>query len=287
VYFGSAVGAMLAAGLLYTGGQGSLLHVERTFFGVHKVTTDEGGRFRSLYHGTTLHGRQSLDSASAEPLTYYHRTGPIGQVFSALAEHLHSGHVGVVGLGTGSLAAYASAGQDWTFYEIDPVVVRIAQNSEYFTYMRDAATNLKVVLGDARLSLAKAPPGTFDLLVVDAFSSDAIPVHLMTSESLVLYQRVLAVNGMLAFHISNRHLSLRSVLAKLAEVHRLSARVQFDRVTKEDEESGKAASEWLIMARSPEDLRRLDSRWIAPSVDPATGVWRDDYSNILSVLSPS
>ena len=285
-YFAAAVSVLLAAGLLYDN-TGTVLHSERTFFGVYRVLNDANGHFRSLYHGTTLHGRQSLDPAKeSEPLTYYHRKSPIGQLFSALADRLAAGDIGVIGLGTGTLAVYATPSQRWTYYEIDPAVVRISQNPAYFTYLKNARAPLHIQQGDARLSLRLSSPRAYDLLIFDAFSSDAIPVHLMTREALALYQTVLSGDGVLAFHISNRHLKLEPILARLAAEQGLVALVQIDQITAEDVAMGKGASQWVMMARTLADLHSLsiDSRWTRARAPQGTPLWTDDFSNILSVL---
>jgi hypothetical protein len=287
-YFAAAVAVVLVAGTFARPTTGDVLHAERTFFGVYRVMNDSGGEYRSLFHGTTLHGRQSRDPARVEePLTYYHRSGPIGQVLTALAGPLERGHIGAVGLGTGSLAAYAGPEQRWTFYEIDPAVVRIARDPRFFTYMHDARAAIGVVQGDARLALNSAPSHSHDLLILDAFSSDAIPVHLITREALAVYQKALAAHGVLAFHISNRHLSLLPVLASLAAEQNLTALTQFDVSTSEDTASGKTSSQWIVMARSSDDLLALatDARWVRPDVNADEPVWTDDFSNIISVIN--
>lgn len=287
VYFAATVSAILAAGWLSGNAGGTLLHAERTFFGVYRVLDDASAGYRSLYHGTTVHGRQSLDPAKmSEPLTYYHRNSPIGQLLAALADPLANADVGVIGLGTGTLAAYATPNQRWTFYEIDPAVVRIAENPTYFTYLKNASARIRILQGDARLSLRAAAPASYRLMILDAFSSDAIPLHLMTREALALYQRALSEDGVLAFHISNRHLTLEPVLCKLAAAQGLVALVQTDRLTPEDVSRGKMSSQWLVMARTPADLRSVatDSRWAQARAEPDTPLWTDDFSNILSVF---
>src|SRR5439155_6829326 len=151
-------------------------------------------------HGNTVHGRQSVEpDRRREPLTYYHPTGPIGQVFAAFSGAAAKSQVGVVGLGTGSLAAYGASGQQFTYYEIDPAVDRLAHDTRYFTFVHDSPARVEVILGDARLTLADAPPRQYGLLVIDAFSSDAIPLHLLTREALQLYLDKLADDGLLAF----------------------------------------------------------------------------------------
>jgi predicted O-methyltransferase YrrM len=286
--FAAAVAAMLVAGLFAGPNTGDVLHAERTFFGVYRVMNDPDGQHRSLFHGTTLHGRQSLDpTRAAEPLTYYHRSGPIGQLLTALAGPLERGHIGAIGLGTGSLAAYATAAQRWTFYEIDPAVVRIAQDPRFFTYLHHAPPGIGVVQGDARLALNAAAPRSHDLLILDAFSSDAVPVHLITREALMVYQQALAPGGVLAFHISNRHLSLLPVLARLAAEQNLAVLTQLDTEATQDTAPGKTASQWVVMARSGDDLQALasDARWVRPDFNHDEPVWTDDFSNIISVVN--
>ena len=170
---------------------------------------------------------QAVDPAhQGEPLTYFHRDGPIGQAFAGLPAVAGRRDIAVVGLGVGTLASYRTPGQQWTFYEIDPEVERIARTDAYFTYLRSCGDGCRVVLGDARLSLARAPLHGYGLIVLDAFSSDAIPIHLMTTEALGLYLSRLAPAGVLAFHITNRHLTLAPVLARLALSHGLAVRLQ-------------------------------------------------------------
>src|SRR5207253_648038 len=156
---------------------------ERSFFGIHRVTLDPTGTQHLLVHGSTIHGRQSLlDGQDRQALTYYHRTGPIGQVFTASSPGGSRRRIAIVGLGAGSLAAYGQPGQEFTFYEIDPAVERIARDEHFFTFLRDCPARVQVVLGDARLKLQQAEDHHYDLLIIDAFTSDAIPLHLLTRE---------------------------------------------------------------------------------------------------------
>jgi hypothetical protein len=242
-------------------------------------------KYRSLVHGTTLHGMQSLDPPrSKEPLTYYYPTGPIGSVFTAFREEFAKSHIAIIGLGAGSLACYGAPGQYWTFYEIDPAIERIARR--YFTFLRDCPPRTNVVLGDARLSLAKAPDLHYSLIVLDAFSSDSIPVHLLTRQAIQLYLTKLADGGILAFHISNRSLDLQPVVGHLARDFGLFGVVREDREISEAEaERGKAVSDWVVIARKKEELGNLpqDSRRELLSGYGGT-VWTDDFSNILSVF---
>jgi spermidine synthase len=285
--FAASVATMLVAGLLAANAQGQTLLLSRTFFGVYRVTADQGARYHSLYHGTTLHGMQAVDPAhQGEALTYYHREGPIGQAFAGLPGVAARRNIAVVGLGVGTLASYRAPGQQWTFYEIDPEVERIARTEKYFTFLKSCGDSCRVVLGDARLSLARAPEREYGFMVLDAFSSDAIPVHLMTAEAIGLYLSRLAPGGVLAFHISNRHLSLAPVLARVALSHRLVVRLQ-QHSAGQTVTGGPLSSGWMVMARTESDLGSLagDTRWIVPSVPASTPLWTDDFSNILSVMN--
>jgi len=259
------------------------LLAHRSFYGRYAVLDirSQGG-YHALYHGSTLHGAQGVrPDERREPLTYYVRTGPLGQIFTATAEKAGRRRVAVVGLGTGTVAAYGNAGEDWTFYEIDPGIVKIARDPRYFTYLRDSPARIGIVLGDARLSMTHAPPHKYDLIVVDAFNSDAIPVHLLTREAIGVYLDKLAPGGIIALHLSNRYLALEPVVAALARERGLAARVGTSTL------SGFffSASTWAVVARSDADLGPLaaDVRWPQAKTRRGVPVWTDDYSSLLSV----
>jgi hypothetical protein len=285
--FALGLAGFLLLGGLYQTDQGKLLHAERSFFGVHRVEVDSTGRYHLLFHGRVLHGIQCLDAARRqEPLAYYERSGPIGEVLADYGRE-PSERIAVVGLGAGTLACYALPGQHWTYFEIDPTVLKLAGDERYFTFLRDSAAPPRIVLGDARLSLAVEPDRQFDLLVLDAYSSDAIPVHLVTREALALYLRKLAPGGRLAFHISNSHLDLEPVLADLARDAQVACLTRQDAVVAPQElASGKAASTWLVMARGANDLATLahDPRWRPSRGRDQPVIWTDDYSSLLSIL---
>ena len=190
--------------------------------------------------------------------------------------------MGVIGLGTGTLAAYAQPGSTWTFYEIDGAVERIARDTRFFHYLDHCGAQCSVVLGDARLMLDRSHV-SHDILVLDAFSSDAIPIHLLTTEALRTYEQRLSPNGVLAFHISNRHIKLAPVIARLARERGLNALTRLDKGV--DAKHGYEASEWVVMARHPQALQGLsaDSRWTKLVAD-ARPAWTDDFSNIWSEL---
>jgi hypothetical protein len=294
--FAAGVAALLAASSLYTGPFGKILHTERSFFGVSRVTNSANGKLRYLFHGGTTHGIQSLDAAaSREPLAYYSSSGPAGSILQALQAKPLYGSAGeprkadwaVVGLGAGAMACYLQPGESLTYYEIDPAVKRIASDPSYFTFLSQCAPDARIVLGDARLKLRDAPDGSYDLIVLDAFSGDTIPMHLITREALALYLRKLAPGGILAFHISNLYLDLAPTLGALARDAGLVCLTADDTgVSQEQIDAGKFPSKWLVMARSQADLGALtnDRRWIPVNVPPGTQVWTDDYSNLLRVI---
>jgi hypothetical protein len=281
--FALALGAvLLAAGWQASDPRQTPLLTVRSFFGVSYVERDAAGRFHELIHGSTVHGRQFIaPERRCEPLAYYHRKGPLGTVFQSL----HPRHVGVIGLGTGAMITYAQSGQAWTFFEIDPAVIAVARNTNLFWFLAECATvTPRFVTGDARLQLAREPDGAFDLLVLDAFSSDSIPVHLLTREALRLYLRKLAPAGVMALHISNRYLELGPVAGNLARDAGLVARWWDD--VDFDPENGRDQSTWVVLARRTEDLGGLEAsvRWTPLEARDSLPVWTDDHSNILRVF---
>jgi len=286
IRFGLGIAALIIAGTL-TAGTTSLWQ-DRSFFGVYKVIGDEGTQNteHTLTHGDTNHGAQIFDGSNPPtPTTYYHRTGPIGQLFDALPNDTARAPFATIGLGTGTMACYAQPGQQMTFYEIDPLVEKMARDPNLFTYLRDCPGDINVVLGDARLSLDRAADRQYGVIVADAFSSDAVPVHLMTREALDLYLAKLRSDGVMAYHISNRNLNLEPVLGNLARDRGLVCYTQFDGQVEGD--PGKLVSHWVMMANKKEDLGSVpnDQRWRSCVVtsDPSD-VWTDDFSNILSTF---
>jgi len=286
--FGLGVAAILLASSLTQESQAQVLHRQRSFFGDLHLRHDADHRYMQMFHGTTLHGMQNLDSQTRrEPLTYFHKTGPIGQLFATLTGPAAPKKVAVTGLGVGTLASYAEPGQSWTYYEIDPAVTHVADDPKYFTYLSDArkrGVKLDVVHGDARLQLKHAAKGEYDLLVLDAFSSDSVPVHLLTREALDLYLSKLAKNGRLVFNISNKYLRLEPVLAAVAQDAKLHGLVQHD--LRPSTDPGKRESSWVVLAREPETLAELgkNPNWRPLKTEANIRMWKDDYSNILSIL---
>lgn len=287
VRFGSSLAAMiLVANATGIASAAKVILSERSFFGVHRVLVfGVHDRFHQLLHGNTLHGLQNMERQS-EPLTYYHRTGPIGTVFTAFSGPTKKENVALVGLGVGSIAAYGEPGQRMTFYEIDPTVRNLATNPKLFTFVRNSKAKVDIVIGDARLQLAKAPDHSYGLIVLDAFSSDSIPVHLLTREAGAMYLRKLAPGGILAYHISNRYLELSGVLTAMARDLGLVAYLDEDAPSRDESDDGKTSSIWMILARQKEDLGPLqkNSNWSVRDLDPGDKAWTDDYSNVLSVL---
>lgn len=291
--FALGLAVLLAAGplLLDPAATGSApreeLLSERSFFGVNRVALETNPvQAHVLIHGTTVHGGQRREPAlRTEPLTYFHRDGPLGQVFAAFPAWRFR-TIGVIGLGAGAAACYAQKGQDWTFFEIDPVVERIARDERYFTYLADCAPRARVVIGDARLSLREVADGSLDLLVLDAFTSDAIPVHLLTREAFMLYRRKLSPDGILMAHISNEYLDLEPVIGRITAATGLFGVIQYyDETDALDEAMLRFPSVWVVMARRPDHIVELapDPRWL-PLRGRNAPLWTDDYVNLVRAL---
>ncbi len=260
-------------------------HQERGFFGVVRVTQQDGYPQRLFLHGTTLHGAQTIAGPDRlRPLTYYAPETPIGQAFSRFAAAGGARAVAAVGLGVGSVACYGRPGQTWRFYEIDPLVVKIAKDPGYFTFLRDCAPQAQIILGDARLSLAREPDRAFDFMLLDAFSSDVVPTHLMTREAVRLFMSKLSDTGVLVFHISNKHLDLASALQRVGAAEGLAMRRQA--WSPDDATTVRAtSSDVMVLARSQAALAPLDAdpRWRRVDAPPGRA-WTDDYTNVIGAL---
>lgn len=284
--------ATLLLALAWQTGAGRVTSV-RSFFGVHKIADIQHGRVRILYHGTTIHGGQRLANEDGSPatgrperLTYYYEGGVLDQAIrSARAAHDGRIDVAVVGLGAGTLACAAAPGENWRFFEIDPEIIRIARDPQKFRFLSACQPAAAVVAGDARLTLA-ADPGKYDLLVLDAFSSDSIPVHLLTREALQLYMSRLNPNGSLLLHISNRHMQLAEVVAAGADDLGLSAWLGQDTSPLDFERDFHAHATIAVIAKTDAALGPLTTQlpWAKMRADPAVRVWTDDYSNILQAI---
>ena len=244
--------------------------------------------YHYIFHGTTLHGAQSLDpKRRLVPISYYYSTGPAGQVFRALSENGFDKPVAIVGLGAGALACYGKPGQIFTFYEIDPLVERIARDPDLFTYLKDCSPQTSVRIGDARLTLASAPGHYYGMFILDAFSGDSIPIHLLTREAVELYLSKLVPEGVLLFNISNRYMNLAPVIDRVATELKLTAFLRDDLEINEIEQAeGKQPSSWVVLARQNKVLAAFDKD---PKWKPLVGklksdLWTDNYSNILQAL---
>ncbi|MBP7864369.1 MAG: fused MFS/spermidine synthase [Acidobacteria bacterium] len=273
---------------LHSACPGRVLAADRNFYGVHRVIESPDGRLRAFLNGNTVHGCQlTAPEARRVATSYYHATGPAGQVLAALKGSPRARDVGVVGLGAGVLAAHAEPGQTFTFFELDPYVIRVATDPGLFTFLSDCRGRVRIVPGDARLTLRHQPAHSLDLLVLDAFTSDSIPVHVMTREAVALYLEKLRPNGLVLFHVSNHYLDLSRPLACTARDLGLTARLQRDNlVAPRDRLEKKDPSWWVLMGRSERDMGPLarDPRWQPLSPLPGDHPWTDDYSNLLGVF---
>ena len=293
ITFAFSTGAIIFLALGLHGLSSHTLYQERTFFGVlavrESVLTDEKGQdetYHELFHGTTKHGAQRLpEDLQKTPLTYYSRPGPMGQLFKEFDAKNQNWNIGVVGLGAGALTCYAKESQQWTLYEIDPLVVDIASRPEYFTYMKLCAHQSTMRIGDARLSIDKELDGHFDLLIMDAFSSDSVPTHLITKEALDIYFKKLKPNGILAFHITNRHLALKKVLSIHAEQMHLAALIQ--EYKPQNPPPLVVATDWVVMAKKSDTLSPLSlsqlGNWEKMPLYFDMKAWTDDFTNIVSI----
>jgi hypothetical protein len=262
---------------------------QRSYFGVYRVQTADEGAYHTLIHGTTLHGAQRIrdDEGNAvddpSPATYYYENSPIARTIGKVRERLgeKKGRYGVTGLGAGSLACHSKEGEAWRFFEIDPVIIGIAKNPHYFTFLKHCQPQTDIVLGDARLTMAKEVNDSFDLIIVDAFSSDAVPVHLMTAEALRLYLDKVKPDGIVLLHISNRYLDLDSVLGATIKV----LPGAFGILVSDDTADGSYAqstSTVALFAKTSEALEPFRGfEGVAELADGGLKPWTDDYSDIL------
>lgn len=280
---------LLIATNLYDPSQ-SIVARARSFYGVYKVVDIDGGKFRILYHGTTAHGSERrLDdkdnrlTGRPEPLAYYYRGGPYSEAL--LAVRARQGgtipHVALVGLGVGALTCYRQPGEDWTVYELDPLIAEIARDPRLFRSLASCASGTPVVIGDGRLTLRTAKPG-IDLLMLDIFSSDSVPLHMLTREAFALYKSRLSAHGAIAFNISNKNLELADTVAASAAANGMVTAVALDKPQSPD--TLRLRAEIAVVTRSLADMKalRLGPQWRI--VRPGARVWTDDYSDMLSAI---
>ena len=292
VLFTAAVAALLmvAGGwqrLEYSAQPGKMT---RSFFGIYSIRQGPNNS-RLLAHGTTVHGVQNLGSPERERMetTYYVPLSGVGLAMGARQELFGPGaRIGIVGLGTGTLACYAQPGERWTIYEIDPAVVRIARDPKRFTFISRCNPSVPIELGDARLLIERERPASTDLLVVDAFSSDAVPMHLLTREAFADYRRLLSPNGQLLLHNSNRYLDLMPVVAAAAADGGWQARFRSYRPDAERVRLNEYGSDWIALSQSPETMARLvrsgDDKWTALPGRPGFRPWTDDHASVLPLI---
>jgi len=264
----------------------------RSFFGVHKIVVTPDGQYHVLMHGTTIHGAEKFKADDGTPLTgrpepisYYHKDGGIGRAIAAIRAR-KSGplRVAAIGLGAGTLACQAKPSETWKFFEIDQTMVDTARDPKYFTYLSACMPDIKPVIGDARLTFAREPDAAYDLIIVDAYSSDAIPIHLATKEAMAIYKAKLAPDGAVVMHVSNRHLELASVVVGIADANGLTSWIFY-------EDSGRDAeyiytTNVVVSARKPADVGAVaaDGLWEKTPPTPGQKVWTDDYSNVLGAV---
>jgi hypothetical protein len=264
-----------------------VVFADRSFYGTLAVRAVGDGSYHVLQHGTTLHGAQATDPARRTvPITYFSLAGPAGDIVRAARTRGLTERVAVVGLGSGSLACHAQAGERFTFYEIDPLVQRIATDPALFSYLRDCPGRTDIVLGDARVSLSRQPDARYGLLMLDAFSSDVVPVHLLTREAVELYRAHLPPDGLVALHVSNRYLDLEPVIGRVAAALGGTCVSRLDAAQEAGREVGTSASHWLVVARTPADLGplRTDTRW-QPCRVGGGRPWTDDYANVVGAVN--
>lgn len=268
----------------------------RSFFGVHKIVVTPGGQYHVLMHGTTIHGAEKYlnddgtpVTGRPEPITYYHKDGGIGQAITAVRERKGANggaplKVAVIGVGAGTLTCAAQPGESWKFFDIDRTMVDTARDPKYFSYVQNCMPDVKPVIGDARLTFAKEPDGVYDLIIVDAYSSDAIPIHLATKEAMAIYKSKLAPQGAVVMHVSNRHLELESVVVGIADANDLKSWVYNEDSGRDDEYI--FATDVVVSAREDADIGSLASsdKWAETEPTEGQRVWTDDYSNILGAV---
>lgn len=284
VRLGLGVGGLLLATIVSLRDNSMILHAERNFFGVSKVEFSKELRSLMFIHGHTLHGSQRLTKEERlVPLTYFHPMGPLGDVFDMLPQAKEK-EIAIAGLGIGAITCYGKKGQRFTYFEIDPAVIRIARNEEFFTFLRDCLAQVEVIEGDARLKIAETENERFGMIILDIFSSGAIPMHVLTREAVALYMKKLKPDGVLVLHITNEFVDLAPLVAGLARDAGLSTAFKVD--AKRDIKSFKMPSKWAVMAHEPEDIAPLLKRegWQVFSNSGKQIVWTDDFSHILGAL---
>lgn len=270
----------------------------RSYFGTYTINGTPDGRVRWMSHGTTMHGMQLLDHPT-RPVSYYDGQSGVGLALTKAPElYGPKARIGIVGLGTGTLACYTKPGQSWRIFEIDPLMVEIAKKRRIFSFIKNCNPNVPITLGDARLTLAQVAPGSLDVLALDAFSSDAIPIHLLTKEAFDIYRRALSPKGILMVHISNRYIDLDPVVAAEARAGGWSAALRDNSPPQKDIDKGARPSMWIAMSRDKEQLAKLTGPlaskekayyepdlWLTLQPPGNSRLWTDDYASVLPHLT--
>jgi hypothetical protein len=286
--FTVGIGVLLISMLLLSdAGIGNQIYISRNFYGVKRVFNDNENKIRHLIHGNTIHGSQFIDVvAQKEPISYYHRDGPLGDVFKVFNGSGQNSIIGIVGLGVGSIASYSKTGQVFDFYEIDPVMAEIAKDKKYFNFLSSMEGTYNIILGDGRLKLHDAPNRSYEMIIIDAFSSDSIPVHLLTKEAFELYLSKIKTDGFIVLHISNKFVDLKPVLGKHVKEFGLIGISKFDYANKKDKTLGKKPSEYVVVGRHGSLINSLTHfhDWEKIKPNPKFPVWMDKYSNVVNIL---
>jgi hypothetical protein len=280
--FGAAMALALMIPTSWALDRASSMWTGRSFFGVVRVIEDPAAGVRMMLHGTTIHGAQSIRGDLLEPRMYYAPGSPIRQAFDLYGQDRR---IGVTGLGVGAVACFAKPGQDWTFFEIDPLVVKVATDPSLFTYLQGCQPNARIILGDARVEMARLPDRSFDFMLLNAFSSDSIPTHLLTVEAMRMYLEKVSPEGVVALHISNRHLDLRHVAARVVAAAGAHAVIRVHHVSEQERAAGAVSSALVLVSRTPASLDRARSmgQWSELVADDHRP-WTDDYSNIVGAM---
>jgi hypothetical protein len=287
--FGLAMAGVLLAGVLPIGLSEQPLFAGRDFFGTSRVTSVNATGMHVLYSGSIVHNEQMVSGPNRDdPLTYYTTQGPLGDVFRSIAARSARWNIGVIGLGAGAMACYATPNQHWTFYEIDPLVARLAEDPSMFTYYSDCLRgNGRVILGDGRISMAAAPDHSYNVIVIDAFGSDVVPIHLLTKDAMALYRRNLAPGGVIVLNVSNQYVDLTGVVATVAHAEGMTCLTRNDsNVLPGSAAAGRFASQWMVLGGPDADLSdlRKTSGWVSAAPTPGAQPWTDDFSDLISII---
>jgi len=266
---------------------GSIQLRRRGFYGMHSVAVDQHAGLIKLLHGQTIHGGQYLDPAkSMAPTFYYHPQGPLGEAFQAIHARHDLESVALVGLGAGTALCYSEEGESWHLFEIDPEVEWIAKDSGYFSFLKNASAKWRIQLGDARITLNREKQSSFDFLIIDAFSSDVIPAHLLTKQAFTLYLSLIREDGFIAINVSNRHLNVDRVVAAVASHLGLTIIEKTDDLLNSGRKSeGTVASQWMLMQREEDESLGLllEKGWMRPETD-ASYIWTDDFYDLIRIM---